>query len=216
MLPLRAGKISKLFAARISSGEGVGALLAQYLRRLVQHPEQYAAADARHLGNVAVDLIAATFAQQLDIETALPIEIQHRALRARIDDFIEQNLGHQDLTPQSVAAEHGISLRTLHRLFQAEETTVAELIRKRRLERCRRDLTNPLLAGRPIYLIAAHCGFLTSGRSNANFSNMFRTAYGMSPRDYREGVSVARGDIVQDGHGVPAEPVQSGVEPNSR
>jgi AraC-like DNA-binding protein len=85
-----------------------------------------------------------------------------------------------------VAAAHGISLRTLYRLFQAEETTVTELIRKHRLEHCRRDLANPLLAGRPIYVIAARHGFPTSRRSNALFSTMFRAQYGLPPREYRE------------------------------
>ncbi|GAA2788117.1 hypothetical protein GCM10010470_23340 [Saccharopolyspora taberi] len=54
-------------------------------------------------------------------------------------------------------------------------------IRQRRLERCRRDLTNPHLRQRPVHAIAARWGFTDP----AHFSRIFRAAYGLSPSDYR-------------------------------
>jgi AraC-like DNA-binding protein len=180
-LPLPAGKVDKLLATRLPSGEGVAALLAQYLRQLAEHPERYRTADAKHLGNIALDLLAATLAQQLDVQSALPGDVQHNALRARVYAFIEENLGDPTLSPPMIAAAHHVSTRTLHRLFASDETTVAEVIRTRRLRHCRRDLDNPLLRGQPVYVIAARWGFL----DKAHFSRLFRTAYGMGPQAYR-------------------------------
>ncbi|MDW6063040.1 helix-turn-helix domain-containing protein [Streptomyces sp. FXJ1.4098] len=58
---------------------------------------------------------------------------------------------------------------------------MASWIRHQRLERCRRDLVNPRLAGRPIQATAATWGFSRPG----DFTRAFRSAYGVSPSEYR-------------------------------
>ncbi len=183
LLPVPADKVGRLLAARLPSGAGMGALLAGFLLQIARHPEQYRASDAAFLGSTALSLIAATVAQQLDVERTLPAQVQRDALRARVDAFIEAHLGDPDLNPGTVAAAHHISLRTLHRLFEDGGTTVAELIRGRRLERCRQDLTNPLLRGTPIHAIAARWGF----RDKAHFSRLFSATSGRSPQAFRDG-----------------------------
>jgi hypothetical protein len=74
-----------------------------------------------------------------------------------------------------------ISVRYLHKLFELEETTVADWIRRRRLEACHRDLRDPALADQPVSTIAARRG-LTSA---AHFSRAFRSVYGITPTEYR-------------------------------
>jgi AraC-like DNA-binding protein len=100
----------------------------------------------------------------------------------RIRAFIEQRLADPELTPATIAAEHHISLRYLHKLFHGQGITVAGWIRDRRLERCRRDLADPTLTARPISAVAARWGFTNP----AHFSQAFRAAYGLSPRQFRE------------------------------
>ncbi|MCW3815939.1 helix-turn-helix domain-containing protein [Micromonospora sp. DR5-3] len=182
LLPLPSDKVSKLLAGSICGSTGMGALLAQFLRQIARHPEQYTAADADRLSSILLDLIAATLAQQLDAEDALPADVQQHALHVQIKAFIDRNLGDPELSPGTVAAAHHISLRTLHRMFAGEETSVAELIRRRRLERCRRDLANPLLRAEPISVIAARWGF----PDKAHFSRLFRATYGQPPRAFRQ------------------------------
>ncbi|WP_356948507.1 helix-turn-helix transcriptional regulator [Streptomyces sp. P9-2B-2] len=80
-----------------------------------------------------------------------------------------------------VAAVHHISLSSLHRLFQGEDLPVAAWIRHQRLERARRDLTDPALRHETIHEIAARWGFSRA----ADFTRAFRTHYGMPPRDCR-------------------------------
>lgn len=181
-LPLPPDKIDQLLAARLPADTGMGALLATYLRHIADHPEQFRPTDAARLGSTALDLISATLAQQLDLESMLPAEVQREALRARVRAFVDENLGDPELTPRSVAAVHHLSVRSLHRLFEGEQTTVAELIRTRRLERCRQDLRDPRLRGQPAYVIGARWGF----PDRAHFSRAFRAAYGLSPQAFRE------------------------------
>ncbi|MFI9240588.1 helix-turn-helix domain-containing protein [Streptomyces sp. NPDC053079] len=101
-------------------------------------------------------------------------EARRRALQARIHDYIRQRLRDPGLTPEAVAASHGISTRHLYALFRDQGLTVGAWIRERRLENCRRDLADPLLLGRPIHSIAAGWGF----PNPADFSRTFRAPTG--------------------------------------
>ncbi|NES16641.1 MULTISPECIES: helix-turn-helix domain-containing protein [Micromonospora] len=183
-LPLSPARVTKLLAGSISGSTGMGGLLAQFLRRIARHPEQFTAADAGRLSAVAIDLIAAMLAQRIDAEDTLPEDVRQHALRLRIESFIDRHLGDPELTPSIIAGAHHISLRTLHRVFEGGEATVAGLIRRRRLERCRRDLADPLLAGQAVRVIAGRWGFT----GKAHFSRAFRAAYGHSPQAYRDQV----------------------------
>jgi AraC-like DNA-binding protein len=181
-LPLAPDQVRRVIAARLRADQGMGALLAQFVRRVVTHPEQYDPADAPTLATVTLDLVSATLAQHLDRTADLPVEVRQGALRARIDAFVDRHLGDPALTPAAVAAAHHLSLRSLHRLFADGGRTVAATIRSRRLERCRHDLADPLLAGQPVQVIAARWGFT----DKAHFSRAFRAAYGCSPRAWRD------------------------------
>jgi AraC-like DNA-binding protein len=133
------------------------------------------------LGTALLDLISATLAGRLDRADALPAESRRRALVLRIRRFIEDNLADVDLDPAVIAATHYISPRQLHKLFEDQGTTVAALIRTRRLERCRHDLLDPTRSAKPVAAIAVRWGF----RDPAYFNRIFRLEYGLSPGEYR-------------------------------
>ncbi|WBB71644.1 helix-turn-helix domain-containing protein [Micromonospora sp. WMMD1128] len=180
-LPLSHRQLAPLFAGRMSGGEGVGALLADYLIRLTGHPEQYHAADAERLGAVALDLTATLLGRHLVSEDAVPTEVRRRALLAQVRAYVRQHLGNGTLDPATIADAHHISVRSLHRLFESEATTIAAYIRDERLARCRRDLADPALGGRSIQAIAGRWGF----RDKAHFSRAFRAAQAETPQAYR-------------------------------
>lgn len=102
--------------------------------------------------------------------------------------YIEANLRDPELDPARVARGCFISTRYLHRIFEQEGLTVSAWIRAARLDRCRRDLLDPALAGEPIAAIAAGWGL----RSAQHFSRLFHTTYGCSPRELRRSVWRAR------------------------
>lgn len=58
---------------------------------------------------------------------------------------------------------------------------MARWIRERRLERCRRDLLDPLHREVPVSAIGARWGLADP----AHFSRLFRAEYGRSPTQYR-------------------------------
>ncbi|OKJ27838.1 helix-turn-helix domain-containing protein [Streptomyces sp. CB01580] len=181
LLPLAAESVGRLIGRPLSHREGIGALLAGFLARLVRDVDHYHPADTARLGSIFLDLLTALLAHELKDQASIPSESQRHSLMLRIQSFIERHLGDARLSSQTVADAHQISTRYLYKLFQEEGLTVAAWIRERRLESCRRDLADPALAGRPVHAIAARWGFADS----AHFSRVFRAAYGMPPKEYR-------------------------------
>jgi AraC family transcriptional activator of tynA and feaB len=102
------------------------------------------------------------------------------ALRAAMDRFIERHLLDDTVTPAAIANAHGVSTRTVNRVFNATGQTVSEVVRVRRLARARDEVTK---SNRPISVIAHRWGF----SDTSHFSRTFKAHYGSSPTDYRNG-----------------------------
>ncbi|WFB05630.1 helix-turn-helix domain-containing protein [Streptomyces sp. LX-29] len=181
LLHLPRNSVDRLFAQGMSGREGIGALLVQFLTQLAADTSCYQPCDGPRLGTVVIDLLSALFAHVLDADRSLPPESRSRTLVLRIRAYAQRNLHDPRLTPCAIAAAHNISTSYLHRLFQAEQETIATWIRRQRLERARRDLADPAMCSSTIHAIAARWGFIRA----ADFTRAFRTAYGMPPRDYR-------------------------------
>ncbi|MFE9324212.1 helix-turn-helix domain-containing protein [Nocardia sp. NPDC052278] len=181
VLPLPEQQVRKLMVRPLSMRSGVGSILTAYMRELFDNAGALRPADIPRLSSISMDLVSATFAHHLDIDTALPSETRQLALLASMRTFIRHNLADPELGPEQIARAHAVSTRHLHRIFRAQGTSVSELIRAQRLENCRRDLTDPQLIHRPVYAIGARWGF-----GNApHFNRTFRQAYGTSPEAYR-------------------------------
>ncbi|HEX2246998.1 MAG TPA: helix-turn-helix domain-containing protein, partial [Arthrobacter sp.] len=162
---------------KIDGTSGVGAMVASYMNGLVENLESLAGPTGERLSRIGLDLIGTLLADQLD---TLPQKGTPALLR-QVYRYIEDHLPESDLTPSSIAAEHFISVRHLHDLFHEEGQTVAAWIRSRRLDKCRRDLRDPLLVGHSVSEIAARWGLLDPG----HFSKIFRKAYGIAPSSVR-------------------------------
>jgi AraC-like DNA-binding protein len=181
-LDLPADAVAQMTATAMSGSAGLGALVAPFLVRLADNLGSVAGRNGLRLAHNALDLVTTLFNAELDTRSAASRD-PHQMLLARIHDFIEDNLGDPALSPGTIAAAHFISTRHLHDLFRDLGTTVSASIRERRLERCRRDLRDPVLAHRPVTAIAGRWGLTDS----AHFSRIFRAAYGEPPTSYRAG-----------------------------
>lgn len=181
MLAVPADPAARLTAVAISGSDGTAALAAPLLARVARDVETYQPASAARVSTVVMDLLATTIAEQVSQLPALDPETRERVLLRHVHTFIEQHLGDVGLGPATVAAAHHVSLRYLHRLFASQDTTLAAWIRHRRLERCRRDLADPVNFDQPVSSIAARWGL----PDLAHFSRLFRRAYGMPPVEYR-------------------------------
>jgi AraC-like DNA-binding protein len=178
LLDLPPESIGQLTAVRFAHGHGLTGMIAPFLEQMTNGLDQLTGPTGLRLAHNAIDLVSTMFASDLDSSVEPG---GHRALAGRIRAYIEESLGDPQLDPAAIAAAHFISTRHLHGIFREEGTTVSAWVRTRRLEHCRRDLADPLLADRPISAIAARWGFIDA----AHFSRLFKSTFGRSPSDVR-------------------------------
>jgi AraC-like DNA-binding protein len=107
-------------------------------------------------------------------------DVANEALVTRIEAYVQQHLADPGLSPESIAHAHHISVRQLYKLWSGRELGLAEWIMRGRLEGARRDLRrNESL---PIAALARRWGFTDA----THFGRRFRSAYGISPREWRQ------------------------------
>jgi AraC-like DNA-binding protein len=168
-------------AHRVSGRRGVGALVSPLLMSLArQLDDADGAPTAPRLADNILDLLGTMFADSLGV-TEQETPTSTRTLLLRVKRFIETHLDDVELSPATIADASHISTGYLHRLFRMEGTTVSGYVRQRRLEHCRRDLTDPAQGRLPVSAVGAHWGLVDA----AHFSRLFKAEYGMSPREYR-------------------------------
>jgi AraC-like DNA-binding protein len=181
LLSLKPEDMTGLTARRVSGRRGMGALVSPFLVGLAQQMDADDLTASMHLADGVVDLLAATFAEQLGCASAVPAETHRHALMLRITAFIDARLDDPELSCPTIAAAHHISVRYLQKLFESDGCTVTSWIRTRRLERCRLDLADPKLSALPVSAVAARWGLLDA----SHFARIFKTTYGHTPREYR-------------------------------
>jgi AraC-like DNA-binding protein len=171
--------VSRALTAQCLDGSaGLGAIVGRLLRDLVSAPPELSVDGRSRLGDEVLDLVT-TVAE----ERVRPPAPERRAdgLLRRIDAYISEHVGEPDLCPAAIAAAHFISTRQLHRLFASRGSTVSQQILHLRLERARLDLRQPGARGRTITDVSWRWGF----PDLPAFSRAFRTAYGVTPTQYR-------------------------------
>ena len=167
-------------ARRLDGTAGVTGVVSRFLLDLARNSENLPAEQSERVLAHASDLVVTLISDRLDDSTRMRGAVQ-RSLMLRIKDYIHQRLPDPALGPAEIAAAVNISTRYLHKLFEAEHHTVALYIKGLRLDRARRDLLDPRLAGRPISAIAYACGF----GDLSGFNRAFRQAYAVSPKELR-------------------------------
>jgi AraC-like DNA-binding protein len=104
-------------------------------------------------------------------------ELQFEALL----DFCRRNLHDPTLSPDFVAAQFGISTRTLHLRFEKQQQTFGRWLLDARLDASCNALRNPRQQTRSISEIAYSCGF----NDLSHFNRSFRARFGVSPSEWR-------------------------------
>lgn len=178
-LSLPADYVTQLAAVRMAGNTGLSGMVGQFIRQLSENLEVLGGPSGSRLAANALDLVSTMLHAEMDIT---PDRMKPQALLAvSVREYIEANLSDPLLSPASIAAAHFISTRHLHNVFHESGTTVASWIRSQRLEGARRELRDPLHAGKSVSAVAARWGFLDA----AHFSRTFRDAFGASPSDWR-------------------------------
>lgn len=169
-----------LTATTVSGREGAGHLLISMIRTLREDIDALQPASALAVANGVLSILVAGLQT---LPAARSPGLSHLAAYhlARIKRCIDEQLADPALSVSSLAAELGLSVSQIHRVFRSEPLTPAQYIWERRLEACSRDLREPRLAGRTVSEIAYGRGF----NDAAHFSRVFRDRFGCSPREWR-------------------------------
>lgn len=173
--------VSRLTATPIGADHDLGEVVTGVIARAgTMLPTLSRSIGARLAGNV-VDLLATVMADELSGVAEAPDERQR--LRTEILAHIDAHLSDPHLSPATIAAAHFMSVRALHQLFEGEQSVAGE-IRRRRIERCRLDLADPVQRHVPVAAIGARWGL----SDPAHFSRLFRRTLGQPPAVYRRSV----------------------------
>lgn len=170
-----------LTACRIDGQSGIGALVRQNIAAFSGHVSGAAPMVQTLVQDTLIDLIATGLATGKEAAVELSSPEQQVMLRAK--SFIRAHLGDPDLDRNLVAAEMGMSVRRLNAIFAKDGATLSGLIREMRLDAVSRDLRDVRFAAQSISEIAYRRGF----SNMQNFSTLFRSHFGQTPRSYRSG-----------------------------
>ena len=181
-LTRRLGSVSGLTALTIGPDSAIGSLASGFMQILPAHAALLSGDAGAHVANQVLDLVAMALGRRAEVGR-VKLGAASALTLIRLRSAVEQALPNRDLTCQDVAAVAGISMRYANTLLAKEGTSLERLIIQRRLERCRKALAET--PGRPISDIAYSWGF----SDVSHFSKAFKSAFGVSPRDYRRGAS---------------------------
>jgi AraC-like DNA-binding protein len=185
MLPMSPTDLARVTAVPVSGRDGLGGLVSTFLTKLAENGER---ADAfpsdtanRHLAESLLAMLTASLADVSADPVARSRGTRSEGLLRKVQTYIESHLGQAELSLESIASAHHISVRYLQKLFGRDGTTVTDWIRARRLDNCRRDLVDARFRASSVSAIAARWGMCDA----AYFSRCFRARYGLTPTAYR-------------------------------
>lgn len=158
-------------AGRVLPGDSpIGALVASMVRQITELPVSASRQSSLHLQSSLLHLVLAS------------LDEDARAPGTRLDgakQYMQQRLDDLELSPLKVARHLGISLRSLARLFAAEDSTPSRWLWSARLAKARQLLETG--SARNVTDVALACGFT----SFSHFSRAFRQVHGVPPSALR-------------------------------
>lgn len=192
LLPRRAfgvrdEQLARVTATVAEAGGPVAALVKHSLLALAETAEDCPPLVAGRLACNFADLVATLVTEQAARDAPAtrdaPAAEDSRHTRIwEVHAYVDRHLRDPELGPQTIAAAHRISVRSLHKLFEGEGTTVSRLIQRRRLQASAEDLSREDSGDSTVSGVAQRWGFTDP----AHFSRLFRAAYGVSPSRWRD------------------------------
>ena len=171
----RVGPAEHFIGRSIDGTIGAAGILSPLLRDLPSRTGTIPAAARERVADNLLDLIAIVLLADIGQP---PRGAGMSLVHAKA--WIEAHLG-EPLTAEQIAGACRLSVRHLNRLFARGGTSVMRHVWERRLERCRRDLSDPAMRRRSIGEIAFAAGF----NDLSHFSRAYRLRYSYGPRETR-------------------------------
>lgn len=165
----------------LGAGNPLARLAYTYFSQLADSDELRGSGPAEAVVAPSVELLRAVLITQHG-DAGLAKEPLEATLSLRITQYIREHLADPGLSAARIAAAHGISVRHLYVVLSRAGISLGDWIRARRLEACSRELASPAHRLRTVAAIGRGWGFVNA----THFSKVFKQAYGMSPRAWRE------------------------------
>jgi len=172
--PDRKGSICR----KIGGQSGLGSCLGGLLSAIATGHAELTAGEGGILQSAILDVLAYLSAGMEEEPGPSP---RHRAKLREVKALALSALSNPDLSPERLAREAAISVRTLHRLFHMSGTTFGGWLREARLRRCWRDLTDSDNRAPAVAAVAFGWGF----RDLRTFNRAFLALYGLTPTEAR-------------------------------
>jgi len=172
-------------ATPVPGDRGAGALIAPFLHSLTIHARSLAPDTSARICATLLELLAAALHDRTAAVSRLEAPAVVHMGRAR--RYIIDHIADPDLSPAVIAQALGISVRYLHAIFQAEDTSPSRWILRQRIHMAAGLLADPGRTSRSITDIAYAVGF----KDASHFTRTFKSSHGVSPREYRRDHSTA-------------------------
>jgi AraC family transcriptional activator of tynA and feaB len=156
-------------------GSATARLLKGMVHSLTGETESFPASAASAIRNALLELVIGAASGHTDIS---PRRAASDALRQEIEHWIGERLRADAVSPAEAAAAHGLSVRSLHRLFADAGQTFGGVVRKVRAEGGKRDLA---LTNDTVQAIAMRWGYADA----SHFCREFKRQYGITTREFR-------------------------------
>ncbi|WP_377806523.1 AraC family transcriptional regulator [Azospirillum sp. A29] len=165
-----------LHLKEMSSGTGWGRALAAVMREITPRTIDHLALPPGAVADHVLGLLALSIGPEIDHLTS-----SQRSLRERLRQNMRDRLFDPSLNPTSFAAEHGISVRTLHAVFTVSGNSFMRELLGMRLFQARSLLEDRRYNAKTIAEIALLVGFVNAD----HFTARFRKAFGVPPTEWR-------------------------------
>lgn len=170
----------------IRCDQGPGAILRSVLDGLFSMTQTMSEEIADDMSDALPYLLAPALRnlERSSDKSASRLKVLHRQ---RISRFVRDNLWDSCMDANAISRGVNLSLRHVYELYSDDDQPLMKSVWKERLALCRRDLAEPRLQAKTVGEIAYTWGF-----SNvSHFSRVFKTEFGVGPREFRKGVRCA-------------------------
>jgi AraC-like DNA-binding protein len=185
---------------RMNTQSGVGHVLAAMLRATFETLEALPEEQECAIESLLREFVVINLMVNANASSSGGLVGVQASLLQRAYQIIDARLSDPDLSMKKVAVELKISLRYLYKLFASSGEGFGRYVKRRRLDRCRCDLGNPIYAHVNVSEICFRWGF----NEAAHFSRVFREQFEMSPRAWRKAAAAKRVADNAMQHAIPA------------
>lgn len=167
-------------AVRVCPVGGMGAITANFMRSLLDAPEDLSIASQQALTSSLTNLLAVTLGASVEATERSRDNVRTEIAQA-IAHYVKDRVADPSLSAERAAAHFRISPRYLYKLLESSGATFGRMVLESRLDRCAADLASGTQRQRSISEIAYRWGF----NNSAHFCRVFKNRFGISASEYR-------------------------------